>query len=84
LTRRLVGTSGIAAWYGVAQNTVTQWRKRGREYGLPFPEPDTEIATEVPGVFIPGWREDQKAEIDTWRKLMPGMGWRKGKELVDE
>jgi len=84
LTRRLIGAAGVAAWYGVAATTVAKWRQRGRDYGIPFPEPDTEIETGLPGVFIPGWRDDQRPDIDKWRTLMPGMGWRKSREPDDE
>jgi hypothetical protein len=56
----------------VSASTVAMWRRRGEEYGHPFPEPDTETSTAYPGVFIAGWDRSRKAEFPQWKQGMPG------------
>jgi hypothetical protein len=56
VTTKYLGIAGVAAWFGVKKDTVSQWRGRYPD----TPPPDAQIGR------TPGWLPAREADWKRW------------------
>ncbi len=66
---KYLGAASLAKRLGVSRSAVNKWRERYPQGSAhPFPAPDTDTDG------APGWHPLRLAEIEEWRKKLPGSG----------
>lgn len=65
----LVGYAEVGQWFGVAADTVSQWRTKRYKDTHPTPEPDSPKEA-----VTPLWRADRREEWEEWEAGRPGRG----------
>lgn len=65
----LVGYAEVGQWFGVAADTVSQWRTKRYRDTHPTPEPDSPKEA-----VTPLWRADRREEWEKWEAGRPGRG----------